>query len=422
MDFDWDESALESRKKSTSLHLRLSRVGIKRKFAKEEVEKCPDPVPCNTTETRKGTTYFQRDKLKDANSESGSSICVGEDCAGLGTGMFALEMLGLKHRAQATFMSESDDTTRSVYVANHGTPKRVYTSCLPEHRTVSTVPKVDLYICGPPCPPYSIAGKRKGLNDTGTAANPGNRSNPLLACLHYIIHRKPVTFIMEQVAGITQGDQREIFNSIESTMADIQHRGGPFYHVESKVLNTKNFGIPQNRERVFLVGVQKSKMKTESLNWPTPVPMPFLTAFLGANNLDAWTPDTETHLRNLVYWYEYQPAKNLKHVQHVIDLSASSRFECCMKEICPTLTRSRCAANALYLTKWQRRITTQEMLRLQGFSPAIRKSSATDRQIRAMVGNAISVPVIAAVIRMVLHAADFAPIEDMANPVLLPRP
>lgn len=109
-------------------------------------------------------------------------------------------------------------------------------------RTVdpSDMPEADCYCFGFPCQAFSIAGDRRGFNDT--------RGTLFFEVMRIAKERKPSILFAENVAGLLNHEQGITFGVIISAMAELG------YSVEWQVLNSKNFGVPQHRERVFIIG------------------------------------------------------------------------------------------------------------------------------------------------------------------------
>ena len=110
-------------------------------------------------------------------------------------------------------------------------------------RNIEDVPDIDLYICGFPCQPFSTSGKRKGLED--------KRGNVFWSCLEVIKARKPKYFIFENVRGILSHDKGNTWKVILKELNNLNIYG---YTISWETLNTKDFGIPHNRPRVYIVG------------------------------------------------------------------------------------------------------------------------------------------------------------------------
>jgi site-specific DNA-cytosine methylase len=102
------------------------------------------------------------------------------------------------------------------------------------------LPDFDLFVGGFPCQAFSIAGKRGGFDDT--------RGTLFFDCARILKEKRPRNFILENVKGLLSHDGGRTFKTIITTLAELG------YCVEWQVLNAKDFGVPQNRERVFIVG------------------------------------------------------------------------------------------------------------------------------------------------------------------------
>ena len=102
------------------------------------------------------------------------------------------------------------------------------------------IPKHDLLVGGFPCQSFSIAGKRRGFEDT--------RGTLFFDIARIIKHHKTRYIILENVKGLLSHDSGRTFKTIISTLVELG------YDLQWQVLNSKNFGVPQNRERVFIVG------------------------------------------------------------------------------------------------------------------------------------------------------------------------
>jgi len=103
-----------------------------------------------------------------------------------------------------------------------------------------SLPDFDLLVGGFPCQAFSIAGKRLGFEDT--------RGTLFFDIARILKVKRPRMFLLENVKGLLSHDNGRTFKTIITALAELG------YGVEWQVLNSKNFGVPQNRERVFIVG------------------------------------------------------------------------------------------------------------------------------------------------------------------------
>jgi len=104
----------------------------------------------------------------------------------------------------------------------------------------SDIPDFDLLVGGFPCQAFSIAGKRKGFDDT--------RGTLFFEIARILADKRPRYFILENVKGLLSHDEGKTFATILGVLTDLG------YDNQWQVLNSKNFGVPQNRERVFIIG------------------------------------------------------------------------------------------------------------------------------------------------------------------------
>ncbi len=178
---------------------------------------------------------------------------VGTDFSGIGAPEQALKNLGIDF--ESAFACEIDKHARQSYLAIHDKPKRFYNDIT--KRDHKEVEQLDLYVAGFPCQSFSIAGQRKGFDEA--------RGTLFFDVAEFIRINQPKCFILENVKGLLSHDKGRTYQ----TITDILTNGGGTlngqisidlfddglgYHVYAQVLNTKDYGVPQNRERIFIVG------------------------------------------------------------------------------------------------------------------------------------------------------------------------
>jgi len=130
-------------------------------------------------------------------------------------------------------------------------------NCTCEHRNfgdaatinATELPDFDLLVGGFPCQAFSIAGKRRGFEDT--------RGTLFFDIARILRAKQPTNFILENVKGLLSHDNGQTFRTIVSTLTELG------YDIEWQVLNSKNFGVPQNRERVFIIGHLRGTSRPE---------------------------------------------------------------------------------------------------------------------------------------------------------------
>jgi len=154
-----------------------------------------------------------------------------------GIGGFELGMLMSGHGFKFIGHSEIDKYACEIYkkhfkgVKNYGDATTIIPGELPDF---------DLLTGGFPCQAFSVAGLRRGWNDT--------RGTLFFDIARILREKKPRYFLLENVRGLLSHDNGRTFSTILEVLSDIG------YLVQWEVLNSKNFGVPQNRERVFIIG------------------------------------------------------------------------------------------------------------------------------------------------------------------------
>lgn len=153
--------------------------------------------------------------------------------AGIGGFRIALESLG----GECVFSSEIDDHACEMYKANFGDdPYCDITKLNPK-----SLPNFDILCAGFPCQSFSICGRQKGFIDE-------TRGTLFFDIVRIIKEKKPKAFILENVKNLTTHDKGRTLTVIIDTLNSLG------YSVNYKVLNAKDFGVPQNRERILIVG------------------------------------------------------------------------------------------------------------------------------------------------------------------------
>lgn len=133
----------------------------------------------------------------------------------------------------------------------------IYQNHFPSHRgygdvrkiVAKEIPDFDLLVGGFPCQSFSVAGKRKGFEDT--------RGTLFFEIARILAAKRPRLLLLENVKGLLSHDEGRTFGTIISTLDELGYR------IQWEVLNSKNFGVPQNRERVFIVGHLREESRQE---------------------------------------------------------------------------------------------------------------------------------------------------------------
>ena len=179
---------------------------------------------------------------------------IGSDFSGVGAFEQALKRLGISY--ENIFACDMDKHARQTYIENYGEPKyfpeNVYDRIIP-------LESLDIYMTSPPCQAFSIAGSRKGEQD--------DRGVLFYNSHEFIKVNNPRYFIFENVRGLMSDDNGKTFQrwidylakSVNGQPVIFPHEKSVNYHIYYKVLNSKDFGVPQNRERIFIIGIRDDK-------------------------------------------------------------------------------------------------------------------------------------------------------------------
>lgn len=185
-------------------------------------------------------------------------IKVGSDFSGVGAFNQALIRLGIKYKE--VFACDMDKYARQTFIENYGEPEYYPTNVYERE-----IPKesLDIYASSPPCQAFSKAGKKLGKDD--------KRGILFFNSHEFIQVNKPRFFIFENVKGLLSDDNGKTFQEWINMLGGKSVNGLPIifpyeesvpYHLYWKVLNAKEHGVPQNRERIFLIGIRDDKDNT----------------------------------------------------------------------------------------------------------------------------------------------------------------
>lgn len=287
--------------------------------------------------------------------------------SGIGGFKIGLERAGFK----SVGFCDNNKYAVELYKAYFNTEKELY---FDDVTTINTneLPDFDILCAGFPCQPFSISGKRQGFQDT--------RGTMFFEIAQILKAKKPKYFILENVRGLLNHDRGRTFSTIIKTLTDIG------YSVQWQLLNSKFFGVPQNRERVYIVGcirkgcppkifpingIAQEKVKNISK-------YPFLKRTSQANA--SYSPDG---------------------------------IMGCLTTQCEGFIGDIVASSVIDIKKIKfRRLTPQECLKLQGFpNDMVEKAKEigiSNTQLYHMAGNAVTVNVVEAVAKKIAEAENGA--------------
>jgi DNA (cytosine-5)-methyltransferase 1 len=291
--------------------------------------------------------------------------------AGTGAFTYAFESTG---KVQCVFANDMVDASKKIYDLNFN-----HKLTLKDLHDVKNedIPSHDILCGGFPCQPFSIAGKQEGFNDT--------RSNVFWKILSIIDHHKPSFVILENVKNLVSHDNGNTFTTIQSNLTN---RG---YYICHKILNTaKITGIPQHRERIYLVCI-KSKEVFDKFN----LEFPTIEKKCISEQLESSVPEKYYYKESSSTWNlltENVKKENTIYQYRRVYVRENKSHEC------PTLTANMGGGGhnvpIILDKKGIRKLTPRECFTFQGFPTSYTLPPLSDSHVYKLAGNAVSVPVV----------------------------
>ena len=298
---------------------------------------------------------------------------IGTDCSGIEAPIQALQQLRIPF--EHSFCCEKDTYALKSIQANYN-PKKIYNDIT--KRKHALLPDIDMYVCGFPCQPFSLMGNKLGTEDS--------RSNIMYQCIKVIKKKLPKVFILENVKNFKFIESGKPFNYLIKQLKNIKNTNGDLaYNIYNDILNTKDYGIPQNRERIFFIGIRKDIQTNEYIT-PEKLPM---------KPLDDFIIDKTVYKQNIK---DNMLLTNLQKIKYLSGCIVTPfTYYSPIKYISPTLT-TQCSR--YYSTSYNRCITQKECLLLQGFSNNFRQV-VSNHQMYKQAGNSMSVNVLKELIKKI---------------------
>ena len=292
------------------------------------------------------------------------------------------------------FVSEWDSFAQKTYATN-------FPSIHPINGDITKidekdVPDFDICLAGFPCQAFSLAGQRKGFDDDYKGMS---RGTLFFDVARICSHHKPKVIFCENVKGLTIHDKGKTFKIITGTLEQMG------YKVFHKVLNSKDFGVPQNRERIYIVAF-RNDIAPDNFNFPRPTgkkvcirdimeekPVP-AKYYLSTQYMDTLRRHKERHAaKGNGFGYEI---RELDSIAGAIVCGGMGRernliIDKRQKDLKPT-THIKGEVNREGI----RKMTPREWARLQGFPDSF-KLPLSDVHLYKQFGNSVTVPVIRAI-------------------------
>ncbi len=311
-------------------------------------------------------------------------------------------VLAFKERIKFVYANEIDQFSCETYKANFGeNPQGDITKV-----NLENIPDFDILLAGFPCQAFSIAGKKRGFNDI--------RGSLFFNIANILKHKKPDAFLLENVKHLVNHDKGRTFQIIKDVLTEDLE-----YFIHTKILNAKDFGVPQNRERIFIVGFKKNY----EFKFPEPL------------NIDVKIEEILEEPVEESYYLSHEYLEGLK--KHRARHEAKGNgfgYEVIPKNgianalVCGGMGRERNLVKDKFLPNaWKkegddiqlrneeglRKMTPREWARLQGFPDSF-KFPVSMTQSYKQLGNSVSVPVIKAIAKRMKFTLD--------NPIIIKIP
>ncbi len=286
--------------------------------------------------------------------------------AGIGGIRLPFQELG----GECVFSSEIDKFARETYWANFGEePYGDITQIDP-----AFLPSFDLLLAGFPCQPFSQAGLQKGFEDT--------RGTLFFHIANIIKQHRPKVVFLENVKRLKTHNKGNTFTVMENTLKELG------YNVFHKILAAKDFGIPQNRERIYIIALRDAN----EFEFPLPTNKETRVGDILESNVDAKYTISDR------LWEGHQRRK-LEHIQKGNGFGYSL-FDENSSHTNTISARYYKDGSEILINQGEgrnpRKITPREAARLQGF-PDSYKIVVSDVQAYKQFGNSVCVPVIRAI-------------------------
>ena len=307
--------------------------------------------------------------------------------AGIGGFRMALQNLG----GSCIYTSEWDEQAKKTYLANYGDYPF---GDITDEEIKKYIPNpIDILTAGFPCQAFSIAGKRGGFEDT--------RGTLFFDVAEIIRRKKPKAILLENVKGLKNHDRGKTLNTILNVLTEDLN----YYVPNPKILNAKNFGVAQNRERIFIVGFRKD-LNIKDYGYPSQHNKRVVFGDIKEKEeVSVKYYLSDTYLNTLIKHKERHKSKGNGFGYQII-----SDNDIANAVVCGGMGRERNLVLDLRLTDFNpitnikgpvnrkgiRKMTPREWARLQGF-PDNFIIPVADASAYKQFGNSVSVPVIQAV-------------------------
>ncbi len=291
----------------------------------------------------------------------------------------------LTNKVQTVFSSEIDKFSSKTYFANfgeipHGDITEINENEIPNH---------DILVAGFPCQAFSQAGKKEGFEDT--------RGTLFFDIARIIKAKRPKMFLLENVKNLRTHDKKRTFNVIKETLKELD------YEVVDVLYKARDFGVPQNRERIYIIGFDKKSINMSFIN-EFQLPTPMNTATCVGDILEDNVDEKYTISDRL--WEGHKRRKAMhKSKGNGFGYSIFNEKSPYTNTISARYYKDGSEVLIEQKGKNPRKITPREAARLQGF-PEEFIIPVSDTQAYKQFGNSVCVPVIFSIAKEMLRVLD----------------
>lgn len=299
-------------------------------------------------------------------------------------------------KVKTVFSCENNKFSRETYQANFGELPFEDITTLQSNE----IPEYDILTGGFPCQAFSISGARKGFEDT--------RGTLFFEIARILKDTQPKTFLLENVRGLLSHNKGITFQVIIDTLIELE------YQVFYQTLDSQDFGLPQKRKRIFIVGFRKD-INCETFSFPTPTnenvsfgeikeeEVVNTRYYLSTTTLNALRRHKERHSnRGNGFGYEIIQDEDIANTLLVGGMGKEKNlvYDNRLTDFMPK-TKIKGEVNREYI----RYMTPREWARLQGFPDSF-KIVVSPTQAYKQFGNAVSVNVIRAIALKIIEVLD----------------
>lgn len=305
---------------------------------------------------------------------------------------------------ETVFVSEWDKKAQETYIANFGEIPKIFGDITKIDEI--DIPIHDILLAGFPCQAFSLAGQKKGFEDT--------RGTLFFDVARIVEFHKPKVVFCENVKNLVNHDRGKTFKIIKKTLNDLGYR--VFY----KVINSKDFGVPQNRERIYIVAFREDISPNKFIFPEKTDDTKVIADIMEEKETSPKYYLSDVYLESLRKHKQRHKAKGNGFGYEIRDVNSIAGAIVCggmgrernliidkrLTDFTP-VTHIKGKINREYI----RKMTPREWARLQGF-PDDFKLVVADTHLYKQFGNSVTVPVIKAIAKNIKKQLEGVVIED----------